>query len=379
MTAFRIALLMLMGSVWFGCTTTDHDQLVYVGTYTGKGSDGIYAWRFNSTDGHLTPIGLAARTTNPSYFIIDSSYTFLYAVQETDTFDGKPGGVVSSFSINHETGALTLINQVPSLGGAPCNLSLDRTGRHLMVANYVGGNATIYPVSANGMLGEPTATVKHEGFSVDPARQNSPHAHAILTTPDNRFVAIADLGIDKVMMYPFDDRNGTLDVNRAWAITLSPGDGPRHLSFSKDGQTMYVLNELSSTVTAFSLKSSDFQAAPIQTATLLSAEFKGVNTAAELSIDPTGKYLFASNRGEESIVRFLIEPDGRLTFSSRIESGGRGPRHFEIDPTGQWLMVANQQSNNLALISLERDGGLNLAWKNVNLNSPVCVKFIPLH
>lgn len=379
MSVRKIALLMLMGIVWFGCTTTDHDHLVYVGTYTGKGSDGIYAWRFNSTDGHLTPIGLAARTTNPSYFIIDSTYTFLYAVQETDSFDGKPGGAVSSYRINHETGALTPINQVPSLGGSPCHLSLDRTGRYLMVANYVGGNAVVYPVSANGMLGEPTATVQHVGFSVDPARQNSPHAHAILTTPDNRFVAMADLGTDKVMMYPFDAGNGTMDVNQAWAIPLSPGDGPRHLVFSKDGKNMYVLNELSSTVTVFSLKPSENRSAPIQTVTLVSAEFKGVNTAAELSIDPTGKYLFASNRGEDSIVRFLIEPDGRLTFSTRIESGGRGPRHYEIDPTGQWIMVANQQSDNLALISIERDGELNLAWKNIDRHSPVCVKFVPVN
>lgn len=368
-----------MGSLWYACTTTDHDHLVYVGTYTGEGSDGIYAWRFNSTDGHLTPIGLAARTTNPSYFITDSTHTFLYAVQETDSFGTKPGGAINSFRINHETGELTLLQQVPSLGGAPCHLSFDRTGRYLMVANYVGGNAVVYPVAANGMLGEPTATVQHVGFSVDPARQNSPHAHAIVPTPDNRFVAIADLGTDKVMMYPFDDRNGTLDMNQTWAITLSPGDGPRHLVFSEDGQKMYVLNELSSTVTAFSLTYRESRSAPIQTVPLISGEFKGTNTAAELAIDPTGKYLFASNRGEESIVRFLIEPDGRLTFSSRIESGGRGPRHFEIDPTGQWLMVANQQSNNLALISIKQEGELNLTWKNVNRHSPVCVKFVPLN
>jgi 6-phosphogluconolactonase len=378
MTSLRIALLTLVGTVWYGCTTTDHDHLVYVGTYTGKGSDGIYAWRFNSTDGHLTPIGLAARITNPSYFVIDSTHTFLYAVQETDSFDGKPSGAVSSFRINRETGALTLLQQVPSLGGAPCHLSFDRTGRYLMVANYMGGNAVVYPVSANGMLGEPTSSVQHVGFSIDPERQNSPHAHAILPTPDNRFVVIADLGTDKVMMYPFDESKGTLDEEQAWAITLSPGDGPRHLVFSKDGRNMYVLNELSSKVTAFSLTSPS-RSTPIHTVTLTSPEFKGVNTAAELAIDPTGNYLFASNRGEESIVRFLIEPDGRLTFYSRIESGGRGPRHFEIDPTGQWIMVANQQSNNLALIALARDNKLNLTWKNINCQSPVCVKFVPLN
>ncbi|MBL7849816.1 MAG: lactonase family protein [Cyclobacteriaceae bacterium] len=372
MSTYRVLWVMLLSSVWYSCTTTNHDHLVYVGTYTGEGSEGIYAYRFNSTDGYLTPIGLAARTPNPSYFIIDPARKFLYAVQETDS------GAICAFAIDHESGALTLIQKVSSRGAAPCHLSFDQTGRYLMVANYVGGNAAIFPVTSNGTLGEPTALVQHTGFSLDPNRQNGPHAHAIVATPDNRYVAVADLGIDKVMVYPFDEKNGTLDTSQFHAITLSPGDGPRHLVYSPEGKEMYVLNELTSTITAFTRDPGSEKTEPIQTVTLLGPDFKGVNTSAEIVLGLAGKYLYASNRGEDSMVSFAIEPDGRLTFASRIGCGGRGPRHFEIDPTGQWLMVANQQSNNLALFILEPGGSLTLKWDREDRNRPVCVRFLAI-
>ena len=374
MSGYRGACLILLACIGYACTTSHNDYLVYAGTYTGKGSKGIYVYRFNSTDGPLTPIGLAAKTPSPSYFVIDTDGKFLYAVQETDS------GAISTFTIDRESGDLTLIQQISSRGTAPCHLSFDRSGRYLMVANYTSGSVAIFPISVGGTLDEPTAVVQHSGFSVDPVRQNGPHAHAILPSPDNRFVAVADLGTDKVMLYPFDEKHGTLDAERASAIVLSPGDGPRHLVYTADGTELYVLNELSSSVTAFSWNPESEAYQPIQTITLLAPEFKGSNTSAEISLHPTGNPLFVSNRGEESIVTFEIEPDGRLNFAGRVNTGGRGPRHFEIDPTGKWLLTANQHSGNLTLFAVDvQNHTLEQVWNSMALNSPTCVRFIQVY
>lgn len=367
--------------IWIGCwscSTTEHDYLVYVGTYTGEGSEGIYVYRFHSKDGHLTPIGLAARTTNPSYFVIDSTQTFLYSVQETGNFQGTPSGAVSVYRINRETGILTLMQETSTEGGAPCHLSFDERGRFLMVANYVGGNAMIFPVEKNGMLGSPTARIQHNGSSINTERQDAAHAHAIQATPGNRSVAIADLGIDQVIVYPFDAGNGTLDSMGAQVLAMPPGSGPRHFTYAPDGTALYVLNELTSTVGVFARESSPEQYTSIQTVPLLGPDFKGTNTSAELVLDPAGRYLYASNRGDESLVAFRLESDGRLTFVGRFETHGRGPRHFEIDPTGRWLMVANQHSHQLTLFSIDREGQLDLLWSDKQIQSPVCIRFVPV-
>lgn len=378
MTRGKAIWFLFAGMLCWSCTTTDHDYLVYVGTYTGQGSDGIYAYRFHSGDGHLTPIGLAAKSRNPSFFIIDSTRTFLYAVQEVDSFQGKSGGALSVYRIDRASGKLALLQETSTGGGAPCHLSFDEKQRYLMVANYGGGNALVFPIEENGLLGQPSAHVQHVGFSVNPDRQNGPHAHAIQPTPGNTSVAVTDLGIDKVMLYPFDPTQGTLDSLRAQALVTSPGSGPRHLTFSPDGKTLYVLLELTSMIAVYSWNPGSGSMESIQSVPLLPAGFKGSNTSAEILIDPSGKYLYASNRGDDSLVAFIIEPDGRLTFAGRFDAGGHGPRHFEIDPTGRWLMTANQLSGNLALFSVGSSGELVLTWKNEKRQSPVCVRFVPV-
>lgn len=375
-----IVLLAILGGVLGSCSTRDHDFLVYVGTYTGKGSDGIYLYRFNSTDGHLTPIGLAAKTENPSWLVIDSSRQFLYTVNETGEFGGKPTGALSVYSINRESGALTALQQVPSRGAAPCHLSIDRTGRHLMVANYMGGSAAVFPIGKDGQLGGLGSFIQHAGFSVHPERQNGPHAHSIQATPDNRFVTVTDLGIDKVMVYPFDAEAGSLDTLRPVKVSLPPGSGPRHLAYSRDGKSIYVLNELTSTVAVFSWDAKTGNMTPMQTAPILTGSFIGVNTGAEILVDNSGKFLYVSNRGDDSIGLFSIEPtDGRLTPVEWFPCGGRGPRHMEIDPTGKWLMVANQYTDNLTLFRIDSSTGrLTPAGKPQPISSPVCIRFMPV-
>ncbi len=375
-----VGLLAMFIGLLGSCSTREHDFLIYIGTYTGKGSDGIYLYRFNSNDGHLTPIGLAAKTENPSWLVIDSSRQFLYSVNETGEFQGKPTGSISAFSIDRESGGLTALQQISSRGAAPCHLSIDRTGRHLMVANYTGGSAAIFPIEKNGQLGVPGSFIQHAGFSVHPERQNGPHAHSIQSTPDNRFVTVTDLGMDKVMVYAFDAENGSLDTLHPVKVTLPPGSGPRHLAYSRDGKSIYVLNELTSTVTVFSLNTKTGEMTPMQSEPILPDSFVGINTGAEILVDATGKFLYVSNRGDNSIGLFSIEPvDGRLTPVEWFPSGGRGPRHMDIDPTGQWLMVANQLSDNLALFKINSsDGRLTPAGKPQPVSAPVCVRFMPV-
>lgn len=375
-----IVFLAILGGLLVRCSTRDHDFLVYVGTYTGKGSEGIYLYRFNSRDGHMTPIGLAAKTENPSWLIIDSSRQFLYTVNETGEFQGKPTGSISAFSIDRESGGLTALQQISSRGAAPCHLSIDRTGRHLMVANYMGGSAAIFPIGKNGQLGAPGSFVQHAGFSLHPERQNGPHAHSIQATPDNRYVTVADLGMDKVMVYPFDAENGSLDTLHPVKVTLPPGSGPRHLAYSRDGKSMYVLNELTSTVTVFSLDSKTGEMIPLQSEPIVQDSFVGINTGAEILVDANGKFLYVSNRGDDSIGLFSIEPtDGRLTPVEWFSCGGRGPRHMEIDPTGKWLMVANQYTDNLTLFRIDSSTGhLTPAGKPQPVSAPVCVRFMPV-
>lgn len=362
------------------CSTRDHDFLVYVGTYTGTGSEGIYLYRFNSNDGHLTPIGLAAKSVNPSYLVIDENRKFLYAVNETNDFEGNNSGALSVFSINRESGGLTLLQQTSSQGAAPCHLSIDPHGRHLMVANYSGGSSAIFPITANGQLGATTAFVQQVGSSVDPQRQKGPHAHSIQATADNRFVTVTDLGTDKVMVYPFDAERGELDTAHSTHATLPPGSGPRHLAYSRDGNTVYVLNELTSNVVVFSWDARSASLEPRQTVPVLPNRYTGVNNAAEILVDAGGRFLYVSNRGDDSIGLFRIEsPDGRLTPVDWFPSGGRGPRHMELDPTGKWLMVANQYTDNLSIFKIEPSSGrLTLSRKIQKVPVPVCIRFIPV-
>ena len=322
------------------------ENVVYVGTYTGAGSDGISAFRFDPTSGETSPIDLAATTDNPSFLAVDPRGRFLYVVNELDTFRDEPTGAVSVFAIDRESGKLDLLQQVSSLGGGPAHLSLDAAARYLLVANYNGGNVAVFPIGPDGRLGPHSAFVQDVGSSVNPERQAGPHAHFVQATNDNRFAIVADLGLDQLLMHRFDAATGSLTPGSPAFVMMDPGAGPRHVAFTPTGKFVYVVNELASSVTVFSYAPGPGVLRSVQTIPTLPRNFAGTNTAAEIAVDAKGRFLYVSNRGDDSIAVFDIDPsDGSLTSLEWVTSGGRTPRHFAIDPTGRWLLVANQGSN----------------------------------
>jgi len=354
--------------------------LVYIGTYTDKQSKGIYAYRFDPAKDQLTSLGLAAETVNPSFLAVDASRRFLYAVNEMSQYEGRSSGGVSAFAIAPGTGKLTLLNEVASGGADPCHLTLDKTGRYLLVANYGGGSLAVFPILKDGRLGEASAFVQHTGSSVDPKRQEGPHAHSIYVSPDNRFALCADLGLDEVLVYRFDAGTGTLTPNNPAFALVSAGAGPRHFAFSPNGKFGYVIDEMQSTVTVFSYEPGSGALDVTQTVSTLPQEFKGESTAAEVAVYPSGKFLYGSNRGHDSIAVFTINSrKGTLTPLGYTPTLGKTPRNFAIDPTGSYLFVANQDSDNIVQFRIDPNSGrLTPTGQVLLVPAPVCVIFLPI-
>ena len=377
----RLILLLAIVLVSSVSEAQENDQIGYVGTYTGKGSQGIYAFRFNPGTGELHSTGLAATTDNPSFLAAAPRGRFLYAVNEMDRFENHPTGAVSVFSVEPGSGALKFLQQVSSLGSGPAHLSLDRSGRFLMVANYGGGNVAVFPVGPDGRLGEKTAFMQAHGSSVNVKRQASPHAHAIQVTPDSRLAIVADLGIDKLLVYDFDSHTGALFLDSTKVRALQPGSGPRHIAMTPSGNYLYVVNELTSSVTLFAYEATHGSLEMKQTLSTLPDGFTGTNTAAEIVVDAKGRFLYISNRGDDSIVVFSIDSaNGRLKPVQRIPSGGKTPRNIALDLTGRWLFSANQNSDLIALFRVNADNGrLTATRESITVTSPVCVTFVPGH
>lgn len=380
MNAFRILKLIGLVTILFPATAVAAaaEHLLYVGTYTGTGSEGIYAFRFDSATGETSSLGLAAATANPSFLAIDPEGRFLYAVNELEEFRDQPTGAVSAFAIDQHSGMLKLLHQVSSLGGSPAHLSLDRSARSLLVANYGDGNMAVFPVGSDGRLGEHSAFVQNSGSSVNPERQTGPHAHFIDLTRDNRLAITADLGLDKLLLHRFDADTGSLTPANPGFVTAEPGSGPRHVAFGPSGGFVYVLNELSSTTTVYSYNPDLETLDILQTISTLPEAYDGANTGAEIEIDAAGRTLYVSNRGHDSIAVFSIDSDyGRLESLGWVPSGGAMPRNFVIDPTGQWLLTANQASNSINLLRIDPDSGLLTPTdRSMRLSSPVCLRFV---
>jgi 6-phosphogluconolactonase len=359
----------------------DYKYLVYVGTYTGKGSNGIYVYRFDPASGEASSLGLGAATDNPSFLEVDSNGRFLYAVNELDTFHNEPTGAVSVFAVNRKSGTLNLLQQVSSLGKSPAHLSLDKSARYLLVANYNSGNAAVFPIGNDGRLAGHSAFIQGVGSSVNPVRQTGPHAHSLQVTNDNRFALAADLGLDKLLVYRFDATAGTLAPGSPEFVKVDPGSGPRHVAIAPSGRFVYVVNELASTVMVFEYRPGPGTLQRKQTISTLPKNFSGKNTAAEIAEDAKGRFLYVSNRGDDSIAVFSIDPDnGRLTPLERVPSGGKTPRHFAIDPTGKWLFAANQDSNDITLFRIDLSSGrLKETSQSLKVVSPVCVRIVPLN
>ena len=329
------------------------------------------------------PLGVAAETQSPSFLTLDAKRRLMFCANETETFNGKPGGGVSSFAIDAASGKLKLINQRSSMGAGPCQLVLDKTGRNVLVANYNSGNVAVLPVASDGTLGEATSVIQDSGKGPNAKRQEGPHAHCVTMSPDNKFAFVCDLGIDKVMIFKFDAEHGKLVANDPPFAPTKPGAGPRHLVFHPNGKFAYLINELDSTITTFAYDDKTGALKELQTVSSLPANYKGQNTAAEIAILPSGKFLFASNRGDDSLASFVIDADkGTLTWVEEQSTRGKTPRHFGIAPSGKHLALCNQNSDTvLACSAIEVNNGLGnrleLVGDFVQVPSPCCAVFLP--
>jgi 6-phosphogluconolactonase len=350
---------------------------VYVGTYTGPQSKGIYSYRFDTASGDLEPVGLAAEISNPSWVTIHPNHKFLYAVSELGN-DGKVNGAVTAFAIDQQTGALTKLNSVSSVGGGACHLVVDKTGTTLLVANYGAGSVAAFPVGPDGRLGEPPVLIQHKGSSVDPRRQRGPHAHGVFLSADNRFLFVPDLGLDQVMSYRLDAAKSSIAPNDPPFAKVPPGSGPRHFAFHPKGKYAYAVDEMKSTVTAFSFDAAQGSLQQIQNISTLPKDFSGEDNSAEIEVDAKGRFLYASNRGHDSIAVFAIAKNGRLAPVEYVPTQGKTPRNFKIDPTGSYLFAANQDSSNIVLFRIDaKTGRLTATGKKVELSKPVCIQFLP--
>ncbi|HWC17777.1 MAG TPA: lactonase family protein [Terriglobales bacterium] len=352
--------------------------LVYVGTYTTNGSKGIYSYSFDPRSGQLTELGLAAETENPSFLTLDPTHRFLYAVNEVQKYKDESSGGVSAFAIERATGKLTFLNEVASGGADPCYVALDKSGKYVLVANYTGGSVAVFPVNADGSLGTRSALVQHQGSGPNKERQEGPHAHWIETTGDNRYAIAADLGLDELVVYHFDVSKGALAANDPPFAKVEAGAGPRHVGFHPNGRFAYVINELQSTVSAFAYDAVHGRLNPLESISTLPKDFSAENTTAEIEVHPSGKFLYASNRGHDSIAAFAIDPQkGTLRLVDYFSTKGRTPRNFAIDPTGSWLLVANQNTGNMVVFRIDRKTGrLTAKQQEIKVPSPVCLKFL---
>ncbi len=355
------------------------ELFVYIGTYTKGESKGIYVYRFEPKTGKLTKIGLAAETVNPSFVAIHPNHRFLYSVSEIDDFQGKKSGAVSAFSIDGKTGLLTKLNTVSSKGSGPCYVKVDATGKTLLVANYGSGSIAAMPIKDNGELAEAASAIQHVGSGADKERQEGPHAHSINPSPDNRFAIVADLGLDEVLVYKLDAANAVLTPNTPPFTKVAPASGPRHFAFDPAGKFGYVINEMKSTVTAFSYDKAAGTLKEIQTITTLPAGFTAETSTAEVQVHPSGKFLYGSNRGHDSIAAFTIDKKtGMLTAAGHTSTQGKTPRNFGIDPTGKFLFAANQDAGGVVVFRIDaKNGKLTPTGDKLDVPFPVCVKFMP--
>jgi 6-phosphogluconolactonase len=353
---------------------------VYIGTYTGAKSRGIYLAQLDLATSSLSPPKLAADSENPSFLAVLPSRRFLYGVNEVGSFSGQKSGAVSAFSVDEETGMLTRLNQQSSKGTGPCHLVVDRAGKNVLVANYGSGSVAVLPIATDGRLGMATSSIQHAGKGADPRRQSGPHAHSVNLDAANRFAVVADLGLDKLFMYRFDPAGGTLAPNDPPFASVAPGAGPRHFAFHPDGRHGYVINEMRSTITAFDYDPKGGVLTERQTITTLPEGFSGDNSTAEVQVHPSGKFLYGSNRGHNSIAMFAIEPDtGRLLSLGHESTRGGPPRNFGIDPSGSFLLAANQASDSIVVFRVDpQSGKLQPSGSSVSVGSPVCLKFVQM-
>lgn len=352
---------------------------VYIGTYTGPENAGIHLAEFDAATGALTAKGLAAKVVNPSFVAIHPSRKFLYAVSEVATGEGKKTGAVTAFAVDAKTGTLTALNHQSSEGAGPCHLVVDASGKAVLVANYGAGSIASLPIGEDGKLGPAASAIQHKGKNANPNRQEGPHAHSINLDPSGKFAVVADLGLDEVLVYKFDAAKATLVPNVPPAAKVASGAGPRHFAFHPNGNFGYVINEMGNTVTAFAFDAAKGTLTTIQDVSTLPKDFKGSSFTAEVVMHPSGKFLYGSNRGHDSLAIFQIDSaSGKLTPVGIEPTGGKTPRNFAIDPTGAFVLAENQGSNSIVVFKIDQTtGALKATGHTLMVPSPVCVRMIP--
>jgi 6-phosphogluconolactonase len=356
---------------------TDRPLRVYVGTYAGPTNPGVHAFEFNPVTGALDQGRVVAETPNPSFLVLHPNGRFVFAVNETARTGVDPGGSVSSFEIQPDTGTLRFLGSRGTRGDHPCHLAFDPTGRFLAVANYSGGSIALFACLPDGNLGGLVDFVQHEGSGPNPSRQQKPHAHGAYFDPAGRLLLVPDLGIDRVVVYALNAASNRLERPAAAALALPPGSGPRHLAFAPNGRIVYVVNELRSTVTTCAWDATTGAASVLQEISTLPPGFAGTSTTAEIAVHPSGRWVYASNRGHDSIAIFSVNPSSNhLTAAGHQPAGGRTPRHFAVAPSGRWLLAAHQDSNSIQVFRLDpATGALTTQGTPVRVPKPVCILF----
>jgi 6-phosphogluconolactonase len=349
----------------------------YAGAYANYKSEGIYICSMDQDSGAIRLKGVVKGIINPSFIVIDHKNRFLYSVNEISEDEGGGGGFVSAFRINKKKDTLELMNKQPSRGSAPCHLVIDKNDCFVLVSNYASGNVAVLPVLKNGSLGPPVEIVQHEGSSINPDRQQVPHAHSAILDASNNYALVADLGIDKVMIYKFDCKSGKLSPADKPFIKVAPGAGPRHIVFHPGGMKAYLISELNSTLTVFNYDAKAGNLNEIQTISTLPSDYSGENTCADLHISHSGRHVYASNRGHDSIAVFSVDKsNGELSLIQHQSSLGKTPRNFAIDPDGRFLVVANQNSDSIVVFRIDsRSGKLSPTGHELKIPSPACLKF----
>lgn len=352
--------------------------LAYIGTYTAGSSEGIYAMSVDAATGTMELKGLAAKVENPSYLAIDSNNRFLYTVMETDSYKDTPGGAVGAYSISPQTGELTFLNHQSTKGKIPCHISTDRSNNYLFAANYRDGTVSLFPLNEDGSLRSVSSIIKHQGSGPNKERQEQPHTHYVTLTPEENYLCAVDLGMDQIVVYRFDPTAGTLSHDAGRSVNIHPGAGPRHIDFHPSGRFAYLVNELSSDIVAMEYSPEDSALIQRQTVSSLPLGYTGSSSGAAIHISPDGNYLYASNRGHDSIAAFRIDAHtGKLEFIGHFSTLGHFPRDFSLDPSGKFLYAANQHSDSIVAYAVHPESGcLEPLGQTISVPSPVCIKFL---
>jgi 6-phosphogluconolactonase len=354
------------------------ENYMLAGTYTAAGkSEGIYVYRFNSETGVATRVSSIA-TGNPSFVAVSPDEKYVYAVHETDR--SGLGGEISAFAFDKATGVLTFINKQPSGGDHPCYVEVDKTGKWVFAGNYSGGSLTVFPVQAGGGLEAASQIIQHTGSGADKSRQDKPHVHCTKISPDNHWLFVPDLGIDKVMIYAFNENTGRLTPGDPAFSASAPGDGPRHFTFHPNGRYAYLIEELSGYIISYRYEKGKLT--ELQRISTKPAGQTGFAGSADIHVSPDGKFLYGSNRGDfNTVACYRINPsDGTLTATGNQPTLGKAPRNFNFDPSGNYLLVANQQSDEIVVFKRNKETGMLTDTGNrIAVGQPVCIKWITIN